>query len=247
MAAAAGRVEPAPRRVRGVLADQVVFDTTSALYVWETPYYPQYYLPLGDVAQHYLIEVDAGVDPRPGTAATHHLRVAQVQRSRAAQVFGVDAATGVAGHVRFQWEALDAWFEEDEQIYLHPRNPYVRVDALRSHRRVRIEVDGVVLADTRSPVMVFETGLPTRYYIDRTDVRFEHLVRADTVSVCPYKGSASDYWSAVTPAGRYPDLAWSYRSTTDGLRAIAGMVAFYDEKVDVAVDGQPQPRPVTHF
>ncbi len=247
MAAAPGRVEPAPRRVRGVLADQVVFDTTSALYVWEKPYYPQYYLPLRDVAQHYLIEVDAGKDPRPDITATHDLRVAQVQRSRAAQVFGVEAATGLVGHVRFQWEALDAWFEEDEQIYLHPRNPYVRVDALRSHRRVRIEVDGVVLADTGSPVMVFETGLPTRYYIDRTDVRFEHLVRTETVSVCPYKGSTSDYWSAVTPAGKYSDLAWSYRSTTDGLRAIAGMVAFYDEKVDVLVDGQPQPRPVTHF
>lgn len=151
------------------------------------------------------------------------------------------------GYVRFKWSALDVWFEEDEQIYVHPRNPYTRVDALRSHRTVRIELDGIVLAETDSPVLVFETGLPTRYYLDPTTVRFEHLSPTDTVSECPYKGVTSDYWSVTTPGGVYADLAWSYRSTTEALGAIAGLVAFYDEKVDVFIDGQLQPRPITHF
>ena len=100
---------------------------------------------------------------------------AKETHSSAARVFD-DGDGPVAGLVRFDWPAL-TWFEEDEPIYGHPRNPYVRVDALRSHRHVRVELDGVLLADTESPVLLFETGLPTRYYIDRTDVAFEHLSR----------------------------------------------------------------------
>ena len=96
---------------------------------------------------------------------------------------------GLSGTVRFEWAALDAWFEEDEQVFVHPRNPYVRVDALRSTRSVRVELDGVVLAESSSPVMVFETGLPTRYYLNRTEVDFAHLIPTDTVTACPYKGT----------------------------------------------------------
>ena len=103
--------------------------------------------------------------------------------------------------MRFEWSALDAWFEEDEQVFVHPRDPYSRVDALRSKRRVRVELDGVVLADSASPVMVFETGLPTRYYVNRTDVRFENLIPSDTVTSCPYKGMTSAYWSVQWRAG----------------------------------------------
>jgi uncharacterized protein (DUF427 family) len=93
---------------------------------------------------------------------------------------------------RFDWAALDAWYEEDEQVFVHPRNPYVRVDALRSHRAVRVELDGVVLAESACPVMVFETGLPTRFYFDRSDVHFEHLQHTEAETACPYKGVTSD-------------------------------------------------------
>lgn len=246
-AATTGRVEPAPRRVRGMLGHEVVFDTTAALYVWEWAYYPQYYIPLQDVAQQYLRDTGQEKTLSAGAGREQNLVVGQVTREHAAAVLGAGAAGGLADHVRFEWGALDAWFEEDEQVWVHPRNPYVRVDPLRSHRHVRVELDGVVLAETRSPVLVFETGLPTRYYLDPTDVRFAHLERTGTETACPYKGVTSDYWSVMTPTGVHADLAWSYRSTTDALRAISGMVAFYDEKVDVMVDGQRQPRPVTHF
>jgi uncharacterized protein (DUF427 family) len=152
----------------------------------------------------------------------------------------------VAGSVRFEWDALD-WFEEDEPIIGHPRNPYVRVDALRSHRHIRVELDGVVLAETPSRVLVFETGLPTRYYIDRTDVAFAHLETNSTESVCPYKGITSQYWAVRIGDRVYPDLAWTYDYPLREVAPIAGMIAFYNEKLDIFVDGTRLSRPLTHF
>ena len=139
------------------------------------------------------------------------------------------------------------WFEEDEEVFVHPRNPYTRVDALRSTRPVRIEFEGVLLAESSSPVMVFETGLPTRYYLNRTEVRFDHFVPCPTVTRCPYKGTTTDYWSAVVGGTVHADLAWSYGFPTRQLLPIAGLVAFFNERVDLFVDGERQERPVTHF
>ncbi len=247
MAAEVDQIEPAPRRVRGVLNGQVVFDTTRAIYVWEWPNYPQYYIPVEDVIGHVLVDEHHEQQLRRATASRHGLLVGDVQRNGAAWLFHADAPPGIAGMVRFEWAALDAWFEEDEEVFVHPRNPYTRVDALRSHRLLRIESTGAVLAETRSPVLVFETGLPTRYYIDKTDVRFEHLVRTDTQTSCPYKGTTTRYWSVQVDSTVHEDLAWTYDHPTTALAAIAGMVGFYNEKVDVILDGQPLERPVTHF
>ena len=157
-----------------------------------------------------------------------------------------DDAGDFAGLVRFEWEPL-TWFEEDEPIYGHPRNPYARVDALRSHRHVTVELDGVVLADTRSPVLLFETGLPTRYYIDRTDIAFEHLEPSDTQSLCPYKGVTSGYWSAHIGDTVHDDIAWTYNTPLPAVTPIANMVAFYNEKLDITVDGVRLDRPKTQF
>jgi uncharacterized protein (DUF427 family) len=149
--------------------------------------------------------------------------------------------------VRFEWSAFDAWYEEDEQVFVHPRDPYTRVDALRSTRRVRVESKGTVLAESSSPVMVFETGLPTRYYLNRTDVDFTHLVPSDTVTECPYKGVTSGYWSSQVGGVVHPDIAWTYDFPTRQLLPIAGLIAFYNEKVDLFLDGQKLQRPHTHF
>jgi len=130
---------------------------------------------------------------------------------------------------------------------VHPRNPYSRVDALRSGRTVRVELDGTVLASSDAPVMVFETGLPTRYYLDRTAVRWEHLVPSDTVTACPYKGKTSGYWSVKIGGTVHDDLAWAYDFPTRQLLPIAGLIAFYNEKVDIFLDGQPLERPRTQF
>jgi uncharacterized protein (DUF427 family) len=240
-------VEPVPRRVRGFLAGETVFDTTRARYVWEWPPYPQYYVPLEDVRRELL---DRERDAQPskfGTFERHSLRAGDAERPGAARVFTASHLDGVRGTVRFEWAALDAWFEEDEQVFVHPRNPYTRVDALRSHRTVRVDLEGVVLAESSSPIMVFETGLPTRYYLDRTDVDFEHLVASDTVTECPYKGTTSAYWSVRLGDDTYRDLAWAYDFPTRQLLPIAGLVAFYNERVDLFLDGAALERPKTHF
>jgi len=243
----AGHVEPVPRRIRAVLGGEVVLDTTEALYVWEWPNYPQYYVPVTDVTPAVLVDEQHVQKLRRGTARRHGLRVGGISRPGSAHVYADDAPDGLAGTVRFDWDALDAWFEEDEEVFVHPRNPYTRVDALRSTRTVRIELDGVVLAESSSPVMVFETGLPTRYYLNRCEVNFEHLQPAATVTSCPYKGKTSGYWSVSTGGTVHPDLAWAYDFPTRQLLPIAGLIAFYNEKVDVNIDGRPLERPVTHF
>ena len=194
MIAEINRVEPAPRRVRGLLAGTTIFDTTQALYVWEKPMYPQYYVPLDDVGPQLVSEGKSRRGSR-GLVEIHGLRVGEMHRPHAAKVVRDSPISQLTETVRFEWDALDAWFEEDEQVFIHPRNPYVRVDALRSTRSIRVELEGVVLAESSSPIMVFETGLPTRYYLDRTEVDFGHLVPTDTVTGCPYKGTTSGYWS----------------------------------------------------
>ncbi|HEX5494235.1 MAG TPA: DUF427 domain-containing protein [Mycobacteriales bacterium] len=242
-----GHVEPVPRRIRAVLGGATVVDTTGAVYVWETPFYPQYYLPVADVDPAVLVDEQDTERSRHGTARRHGLRVGDVSRPGSARVYSNDSPDGLAGMARFDWHALDGWFEEDEEVFVHPRSPYTRVDALRSTRRVRIELDGVTLAESSSPVLVFETGLPTRYYLNRTEVNDEHLVPSDTVTACPYKGRTSRYWSVRVGDATHPDIAWCYDFPTRALSRIAGMVAFYNEQVDMTVDGHRLDRPVTHF
>jgi len=208
---------PSARRVRATLGGRVVLDTTRAVYVWEHPAYPHYYIPVEDV--------DAAV------VASGRVRT----------------EGALAGLVRFAWDAFDAWFEEDEEIFGHPRSPYHRVDALRSSRRVMVELDGVTLAESSAPVLLFETGLPTRYYLSRTDLNMDALEHTDTRTLCPYKGTTSDYWAVRTPSGLHADLAWSYAFPTPAVAAIAGLVAFYNEKLDIHLDGELLERPATVF
>jgi uncharacterized protein (DUF427 family) len=230
-----------------MVAGQVVVDTTRAKYVWEWPRYPQYYIPVADVLPGALVDEAHPQRLKRGTARRQTLQVGETVRPAAARIYGDDAMDGLVDTVRFEWDAIDAWFEEDEQIFVHPRSPYTRVDALRSSRTVCVAVDGAVLAESPTTVMVFETGLPTRYYFDRTAVNFEHLSPTDTQTACPYKGTTSGYWSARIGDSEYTDIAWTYNFPTAALLPIAGLVAFYNERTDITVDGVQLPRPVTHF
>src|ERR1700712_97484 len=182
-----GHVEPVPRRIRAYRGASLVLDTTRAMYVWERPQYPSYFVPLDDVDQGLL---EAGSTLPKATP-----------RRR-------DDIPELAGMVRFAWGAFDRWFEEDEEVFVHPRSPYTRVDALRSNRPVRVELEGLVLAEATSSVMVFETGLPTRYYLDKTAVNFGVLEASDSSTGCPYKGQTTGYWSVRIAADLLPDLAW---------------------------------------
>lgn len=239
-------VEPVPRRIRGSLGSETVFDTTRALYVWEWAHYPQYYIPIGDVRRDLLVQEGAHGSSR-GPVEVYGLGVKDIHRPHAARLLTDSPVDGLTGTVRFEWAALDAWFEEDERVFVHPRDPYSRVDAVRSTRTVRVELEGVVLAESSAPVMVFETGLPTRYYLNRTELHLAHLVPSDTGTECPYKGTTSAYWSVRVGETVYPDLAWCYDFPTRALLPIAGLVAFYNEKVDIVLDGQPLTRPSTPF
>ena len=240
-------VAPVPRRIRAFLGGEKVLDTTRALYVWEWPNYPQYYIPLADVRRDLLEAEGQTQQTGRGVVELRGLRVGPALRPGAARVLAESPIAGLSGTVRFDWAAMDAWFEEDEEVFVHPRSPYTRVDALRSARRVRVALEGVVLADASSSVMVFETGLPTRYYLSRTDVDFAHMIPTGTVTACPYKGMTSGYWSVRAGGTVHPDLAWSYDFPTGPLLPIAGMIAFYNEKVDITLDGQQLDRPQTHF
>jgi uncharacterized protein (DUF427 family) len=240
-------VEPVPRRIRAVIDGGVVLDTTRALYVWEAPNYPQYYIPVDDVVAGVLVDGHLTRQTARGAGRLYGLRAGRAVRPAAALQLVGSPIAGLVDTVRFDWSALDGWYEEDEQVFVHPRDPYTRVDALRSTRQVRVELDGVVLAASSSPVMVFETGLPTRYYVNPTDLDLEHLIESDTVTACPYKGTTSRYWSVRTGERLQRDLAWSYDFPTRELLPIAGLVAFYNESVDTFVDGRLLERPVTHF
>jgi uncharacterized protein (DUF427 family) len=240
-------VEPVPRRVRAVLAGETVVDTIRALYVWEWSHYPQYYIPTADVRQEFLVPEGFRQHSPRGEVELHRLQVGDTVRPHAARILAVSELEGLSQTVRFEWDAFDAWFEEDDRVFVHPRSPYVRVDALRSTRPVRIELDGLTLAESSSPVMVFETGLPTRYYLNRTEVDFSLLTPSDTVTSCPYKGATSGYWSVRAGGEVHADLAWSYDFPSRDLLPIAGLVAFYNERVDTFLDGTNLARPTTHF
>ncbi len=141
---------------------------------------------------------------------------------------------------------MDAWFEEDEEVFTHPRDPYTRVDILPSSRHVRVEVDGVTVAETSKPTLLFETGLPVRYYLPKTHVRMDLLTPTERRTHCPYKGEA-EYWSVRVGEAVHRDLAWSYRAPLPESQRIAGLISFYNERVDLHVDGVAQERPQTPF
>jgi uncharacterized protein (DUF427 family) len=240
-------VEPVPRRIRAFLGAVPVIDTQRALYVWEHPAYPQFHIPLSDIRSDSIVRTGQIHPSRRGTVETCDLRLADTERPRAGKLYVDSEIPGIVGTVRFEWEALDCWFEEDEQVFVHPRSPYARVDAIRSTRKVRVGLDGVVLAESTSPVMVFETGLPTRYYLNRTDIDFTYLLPSPTETKCPYKGTTTGYWSVKIGELIKSDLAWTYDFPTGQLLPIAGLIAFYNEKIDIYVDDLLQERPKTPF
>jgi uncharacterized protein (DUF427 family) len=154
---------------------------------------------------------------------------------------------GLRDHVAFEWPKMDAWFEEDDEVYVHARDPYKRVDVLHSSRHVRVVVAGEVVCDTRRPTLLFETGLPTRYYVPKTDVRMDLLEPTETETRCPYKGLAS-YYSVRIGSTVVRDIAWCYRHPIPECGKIENLVCFFDERVDaVYVDGQLEPRPRTRW
>lgn len=240
------RVEHSRKRVRILLAGELVADTTAPLLVWEHPYYPTYYLPSADVAAK-LIPAGEAEDSHLGQAQLFTVQVpGGATAERAARKYPASPVRQLHDAVRFDWDAMSEWLEEDEPVYTHARDPHTRVDILASSRHIRVEIDGVTVADSRSPRVLFETGLPPRYYLPLSDIRTELLRPSGTESHCPYKGTAG-YWSVDTGSGLHEDVVWIYRMPLPESQKIAGLAAFYDEKVDVFIDGELQRRPHTKW
>jgi uncharacterized protein (DUF427 family) len=242
------RVERGAKRVRAYLGGVPVADTTRPLLVWEKPYYPTYYFPLDDVRTE-LLEPDSGPavhSPSRGDGRIFAVTAGGKEAAGAALRYGESPLEELRDAIRFEWDAMDAWFEEDEQVFTHPRDPYTRVDILQSSRHIRVEVDGVTVAESAKPTLLFETGLPARYYLPKPHVRMDLLVPTDSVSHCPYKGQA-EWWSVRAGDEVREDLAWSYRTPLPESQKVAGLVAFYNEKVALYVDGVLQDRPSTKF
>jgi len=231
---------PVARRVRATFDGVTVVDTTRAIYVWEHPYYPQFYIPAADVDTSLLSHDGRGKKTAQGMWSVQSLAHGERTGAGAVRLLTEPAIEGLEATYRFEWDAMDAWYEEDEEVFLHPRSPYVRVDSLRSSRRIRIEKDGVVIADSTSPVVLLETGLPARFYLPRTDVNWALMVTSETQTQCPYKGISTGYWSIDVNRAHHEDLAWSYDFPTRVCAPIAGLVCFYNEKVDVFIDGTPE-------
>jgi uncharacterized protein (DUF427 family) len=241
------RVEQGVKRVRAYLGGQVVADTVHPLLVWEIPYYPTYYLPLADVASDVLVPTgETRHSPSRGDGQLYTVKVDAAEASSAAIRYPDSPIEQLRDAVRLDWQAMDAWFEEDEEVYVHPRDPHTRVDILPSSRAIRVELDGVVLAESTHGHVLVETGLPPRWYLPKVDVRFDLLEPTATTSMCPYKGTA-EYWTATVNGVRVDDIAWSYRTPLPESERIAGLVCFYAERSDLFVDGERQERPQTKF
>jgi uncharacterized protein (DUF427 family) len=236
------RVETGAKRVRALLGGRVAADTTEPLLVWENPHYPAYYFPAGDVLAELVPTGRQERSPSRGPATLFDVRSGGAVAPDAARRHFDSPIPDLRDAVRLDWAAMDEWLEEDEPVYTHPRDPYTRVDILASSRHVRVEIDGVTLADSHRPVILFETGLPPRYYLPLSDLRLDLLQKSGSRSTCPYKGVAS-YWSVQAGDRVEEDLVWIYRSPLPESQKVAGLAAFYNERVDLFVDGKLQERP----
>ncbi|MCH0541714.1 DUF427 domain-containing protein [Streptomyces sp. MUM 203J] len=243
--------EPSERWVRGTRAGVTVVDSRRPVLVWEPDRpVPLYAFPPDDVRMDLLRPAERPPAGRHARAAGFHDLVMGVDTVPNAAWSLPDDDAAVGGYLVFAWfgrSVLDHWYEEETEIFVHPRDPHKRVDALPSSRHVRVEIEGITAAESRAPVVLFETGLPERYYLPRDAVRFELLAPTGHRTRCPYKGVASDYWSWTGPGRVPPHLAWSYPDPLPAVEVITGMVAFCNEFVDLTVDGERLERPVTHF
>lgn len=239
------RVEPGIKRVRVMLGGEIIADTTSPLLVWEVPYYPTYYFPPGDVRTDLLVPTgESKSSPSRGEATQYVVKAGNAEG--AAYAFHDSLIPECVDHYVFVWKTMDHWFEEDEEVFVHARDPYTRIDILPSSRRVRVEIGGEAVAESTNASFLFETGLPTRYYFPKTDVRMDLLTTTDRVTGCPYKGTAR-YWSVAIDNETYENVVWGYDSPFPESQKIAGLVAFYNEKTDIYVDEVLQERPKTKF
>jgi uncharacterized protein (DUF427 family) len=241
--------DPVPYRLRGFFAGEAVFDTVGAKLLYETAHLPVYYVPEEDL-RHDLFEPSDSKTrcPHKGEASYRSLRVGDRFEEDAVWFYPepILPASFLSGHAAFYWRKLDEWFVEDEQVFGHPRDPYHRIDTYPTTRAVRVSVDGELVAESTRSVALYESGLPPRFYLPAEDVRMDLLEPSEKRTRCAYKGVAS-YWSVRVGDTLHEDIVWTYEEPDRDGAAIRGLVCFFNERVDLEVDGQTVERPVTQW
>ncbi|MGI9646236.1 MAG: DUF427 domain-containing protein [Ilumatobacteraceae bacterium] len=227
-----------PRRVRGTFNGETIFDTVDGRLLHESNILPVLYVPEADVRMDLLVPTDESTHcPFKGDA--NYWSIAVGDRTAESAVWGyagtLEGAEWLAGYVAFYWDRLDAWFDEDEEVFGHLRDPFHRVDARLSSRHVVVRHGDDVLADTTRPVLVSETGLPNRFYLPAADVRTDLLTSSTTRTHCPYKGWTT-YWSLRD--GAASDVAWSYEDPMSDVAIAGGYLSFLADDITTEVDGE---------
>ena len=239
--------DPVPYRVRAIFNDATVVDSRRVHLLHETGQLPVYYFPDSDL-RHDLLEPSPTTTRTRDKGTAHHRSIRVGDRCAPDAVSGypqpVDSAGFLAGYATIEWDAMDEWFVEDEQAFGHPRDPYSRIDILKTTRHVRVLLDGEELANSRRAKLLVETALPPRFYLPPEDVRTELLVQSATRSRCAYKGSAS-YWHVQLGDRRYEDIVWPYPCPPHDAEPVRDYLCFFNERVDLELDGEPQERPHT--
>jgi uncharacterized protein (DUF427 family) len=240
--------EPSPKRVRVAVGDTVIADTVRARLLRETGHMPVYYFPREDVRLDLLSRTDHSTRcPFKGDASYWTVTAAGQTSENAVWSYErpYDEMAQIAGYLALYWNAMHHWWEEDEEVFGHARDPYHRVDVRPSSRRVEVVLGGKTVADSRRALFLFETGLVTRYYLPREDVRTDLLSPTHTTSICPYKGTAR-YWTAEVEGKRFEDIAWAYPEPLPEQPRIKDRLCFFNEKVDaLRVEGEPAPGKAT--
>lgn len=243
--------EPSGRHVRAMIGDLALVDSYAPVLVWEPDRtVPGYVFPRADVRTDLLRPAtDPGHGRHPQVGGWYDVQIGDAVYPALVFAYAVD---GLADHLAVDWflrddvPGVEHWYEEDEEIFKHPRDPYKRVDALPSSRHVEVYVDGVKIADSHRPVLLFETRLPVRYYLPAEDVDFTRLTETSLSTTCPYKGNAR-YWSVEVGERVHDNIVWSYPEPVRAQAPIKDLLAFYNEVVDIVVDGVAQSRPQSEF
>jgi uncharacterized protein (DUF427 family) len=243
-------ISDSPRNVRVIFGGETVADSKRMKLLREDGILPVYYFPQEDVRTDLMVPSDHKTHcPYKGAASYWSLKTRDKAADNAAwsYVNPLPQASALKEHFAFEWNKMDAWYEEDEEVFVHPRDPYKRVDVMPSKRHVRVVIDGETVADTRRPRLLFETNHPVRYYIPREDVRMDLLVSSPTKSRCPYKGPAS-YWSVKIGDEVFEDMIWGYMEPIPECPKIKELLCFFHERgAEIYVDGEKIPQPQTKW
>ena len=243
-------IEPSPRRVRVTFNGQTVADSIAMRIMHETRHLPVYYFPKGDVRMDLLEKSDHSSHcPHKGDASYMSVRVGDRIAENAMWYYQnpISSVPDLKGLVAFYWSKMDHWYEEDEEIFVHLRDPYKRVDTTASSRHVQVRLAGEIVADTKRAVFLFETGMPTRYYIPRQDVRADMLIASDLTTRCPYKGIAQ-YYSVKVADHLFENIVWTYPEPVPECPKIKDLLCFFNEKVEsITVDGDEIPKQKTNW